>query len=285
MWRYNIVILLLLFIYPVEAIGFENPEMKVHYIDVGQGDSILIETPTDKVILIDGGPPNAGNKLVTYLKKQQVGEIDILVATHPDYDHIGGLIKVIQSFPIKQIVDSGKLHTTKTYIQYINQIRKNKIPVNFVNKNEKLSVDSLVQIQVLNSYEKNKTNNQSSIVLKLTYGTVDFLFMGDIERKQELKIMEEENIQSEIIKVAHHGSKTSSSLSFLQEVNPSIALLTYHKKNKYGHPVSHVIENLNKVNAQIYSTAVFGNVVIVTNGKSYFVLPEKSPIEGLLKGA
>src|SRR5690625_7263434 len=98
MWRYNIVILLLLFIYPVEAIGFENPEMKVHYIDVGQGDSILIETPTDKVILIDGGPPNAGNKLVTYLKKQQVGEIDILFVTHQDYDHIGVLIIVIHYF-------------------------------------------------------------------------------------------------------------------------------------------------------------------------------------------
>lgn len=267
------------------AFGSENKEMKVHYIDVGQGDSILIETPNDKVILIDGGPPKAGDKIVTYLQEQNVREIDLLIATHPDFDHIGGLIKVMQSFPIKQIVDSGKLHTTKTYIQYINQIRKNKIPVNFVNKNERLSVDPQIQINVLNSYEKNKSNNQSSIVLKLTYETIDFLFMGDIERRQELKIMEEEDIQSEIIKVAHHGSKTSSSLSFLQEVNPSIALLTYHKRNKFGHPVSRVIENLNKVDAQIYSTAVFGNVVIVTNGKDYFVLPEKSPIDGLLKGA
>lgn len=288
MWRRVIgcfFIFIALFLGSAVAFGSENKEMKVHYIDVGQGDSILIETPNDKVILIDGGPPEAGDKIVTYLQEQNVREIDLLIATHPDFDHIGGLIKVMQSFPIKQIVDSGKLHTTKTYIQYINQIRKNKIPVNFVNKNERLSVDPQIQINVLNSYEKNKSNNQSSIVLKLTYETIDFLFMGDIERRQELKIMEEEDIQSEIIKVAHHGSKTSSSLSFLQEVNPSIALLTYHKRNKFGHPVSRVIENLNKVDAQIYSTAVFGNVVIVTNGKDYFVLPEKSPIDGLLKGA
>lgn len=273
---------ILLAISPVQVCSSEKADMNVHFIDVGQGDSILIETPSNKVILIDGGPPKAGEKVVSYLKKHDIEKIDVVIATHPDYDHIGGLIEVIQSFEIEQIIDSGKLHSTKTYLLYINQIRKNNIPINFVKKNDRLHVDRLLQIQVLNSFTKNKTNNQSSIVLKVTYDEVDFLFMGDAEHKQEKQLLQQD-IDAEFVKIGHHGSKTSSSFAFLDQVSPSVAMLTYKKSNKYGHPVSRVISHLNRMNVQIYSTAVFGNVVIRTNGEDYFILPEKNPLEGLLE--
>ncbi|MGM8363857.1 ComEC/Rec2 family competence protein [Virgibacillus sp. W0181] len=282
---YFILLAILLGLFPENIKSKTSSDMNVHFIDVGQGDSILIETPANKIILIDGGPPKAGDQVVSYLKKQRIEKIDLLIATHPDYDHIGGLIEVIKEFEIDQVVDSGKLHTTKTFFRYMNQIRKNSIPINFVQQHDQLYVDPAVQINVLNSFSKNKNNNQSSIVLKITYGEVDFLFMGDAEDEQEKRLAKRNDIEAEIVKVGHHGSKTSSSFAFLERVNPSVAMLTYKKRNKYGHPVNRVIANLNRMNVQLYSTAVFGNVVITTNGQDYYVLPEKSPLEGLLKSS
>ncbi|PAV28117.1 competence protein [Virgibacillus profundi] len=257
------------------------PEMRVHFIDVGQGDSILIQTPSKKTILIDGGPPKAGKKVVSFLESKQIKTIDLLIATHPDIDHIGGLPQVMKSVKVKQILDSGKLHSTKTYARYINQIYKQDIPIKIAKKNEHITVDSMLKIKVLNTYEKNKSNNQSSIVLKISFKEIDMLLMSDVEIEQEKSLLESQDLQSEIIKVAHHGSNTSTSLGFLQEVNPQIAILTYSKENDFGHPVDRVVENLYKVNATIYSTAAFGNVEIRTNGMDYFVIPQRDPINNL----
>lgn|SRR5699024_3349138 len=263
--------------------GTENKDMHVHFIDVGQGDSILIETPSQKSILIDGGPPESGKKVVTYLKDQGIAKLDLLIATHPDIDHIGGLLHVMREFPVKKIIDSGKLHTTKTYAKYIEHIWKYKIPVEIAKVDDTIPIDPELSIDILNSYSRAKTNNDSSIVLKVNYKEVSFLFMGDLEKKQEKKLANMEGLDADIIKVAHHGSKTSSSFEFLQRVKPQIAILTYSKQNEFGHPVDRVIHNLNKINALIYSTAVFGDLVIRTNGDGYFILPEKSPIDSLFE--
>lgn len=280
----SVYIAILLFVFPqMTIIGEEQSIMKVHFIDVGQGDSILIQTPTNKTILIDGGSAKAGQKVVNYLENLQIKELDLILSTHPDIDHIGGLPHVLKSIRVHKIIDSGKLYTTKTYFKYMNQIKLHKIPISTARKGEHIHVDSSLKIKVLNTYEWRKNNNQSSIVLKVTYGEIDFLLMADVEKEQEKALKEEYNLEADIVKIAHHGSRTSSSLEFLQAVNPKIALITYSKKNKYGHPVQQVIENLNKVNALIYSTAVFGNIVIQTDGKSFFIITEKSPIKGLLK--
>lgn len=259
----------------------KKKEMEVHFINVGQGDSMLIQTPNNKNILIDAGRPEYGKQVVKYLKKYGVNKIDLMIATHPDIDHIGGLPYVMKAIKTDKIIDSGKLYTTKTYGRYINQIRKQNIPVTIAKENTKLKLDSKVQMTVLNTYAKGRNNNQSSIALKVTYEEIDFLLMSDIEQKQEKRLSKTYDIRAEIIKVAHHGSKTSSSLAFLQEVNPQVAILTYSKENDYGHPVNRVIENLNKINAHIYSTAAFGNVVIHTDGKNYFIIPEKNPASGI----
>lgn len=263
----------------VEATDLNS--MKTHFIDVGQGDSMLIQTPEGKNILIDGGPPEAGKKVVAYLKKYGIDELDLLFATHPDIDHIGGLLHVMKFMPIRLIIDSGKLHTTKTYRNYLAEISKQKIPIHIAKESEMIMIDEDVTIQILNTYEPFKNNNQSSIVVKVSYKDVSFLFMGDVEAEQEEALMKKYNVQADIIKVAHHGSKSSSSLPFLQAVNPSVAILTYIKNNKYGHPVPQVIKNLNQTDAQIYSTAVFGDLIIQTNGEDYFILPSKSPTEGI----
>jgi len=268
---------------PVQIYSHESLDLQVHFIDVGQGDSLLIQTPSDKTILIDGGPPEAGDKIVSYLEKQQIESIDLLVATHPDIDHIGGLPYVMKEFKVKNILDSGKLHSTKTYAAYLHQIRKQNIPVHIAMENEKIRLDPELTIRVLNTYGATKSNNQSSIVLKLTYEEIDFLLMSDIEMEQEKELMDKHDVQAEIIKVAHHGSNTSTSSPFLQAVNPETALLTYSKDNDFGHPVDRVIDNLNNIKASIYSTAAYGDIVIRTDGKSYVILPEENPIDRIIK--
>lgn len=279
-----VFIIILLLTFPQNFVYSEGqPIMNVHFIDVGQGDSILIQTPTKKTILIDGGPPKSAKRVVAYLEKLQVQKLDLIIATHPDIDHIGGLPHVMKSMKVDKIIDSGKFYTTKTYLKYLNQMKQEKIPATIAKKDQNIIVDPLLKIKVLNTHERGKNNNQSSIVLKITYDDIDFLLMADVEKRQEKELLEQYHLGADVVKIAHHGSRTSSSLEFLQEVDPKIALITYSRKNKYGHPVQDVIENLNKTKALIYSTAVFGNIIIRTNGKNFFILPEKSPIDGLLK--
>ncbi|RDW20856.1 competence protein [Oceanobacillus arenosus] len=266
---------------PFQLHSDAQAEMQVHFIDVGQGDSILIQTPSNKTILIDGGSPKEGKKVVAYLNNLGINQIDLLIATHPDVDHIGGLKEVMKKMKVIQILDSGKFHFTNTYTNYVMEIHKQRIPMSVAKVNEQIKLDPEVNIKVLNADGKGKSNNQASIVLSVSYKAIDFLLMGDSEVEQEKTLLSRQNLESEIIKVAHHGSKTSTSLRFLEEVNPQVAILTYRVGNDYGHPVERVIDNLNRIDAQIYSTGVFGNIRIITNGENYMIIPEKSPTDNL----
>lgn len=274
-------VILMIITLPAQTESAPLLPMNVHFIDVGQGDSILIQTPGNKTILVDGGPQEAGKKVTSYLKDLEIDTIDLVIATHPDFDHIGGLIPIMKNFKVKQIIDNGKLHLTKTYAQYMNEIRKQDIPKKVAKEGQKIKLDSKLKIEVLNAYESQKNNNQSAIVLKISYKDIDFLLMSDVEMEQEKKLLKKSNIQSEIIKVAHHGSDTSTSLPFLKHVSPKVAILTYSPDNDYGHPVERVIENLDRMDVNIYSTAIFGDVIITTNGKNYFVMTEKDPFDNL----
>ncbi len=255
--------------------------LNVHFINVGQGDSILIETPEGKTMLIDGGPPKAGKHLVKYLQKRNITRVDVVVATHPDFDHIGGLSEVMETFPIGQVIETGKFHLTKTYATYAATIFLKQIPVTIAKKGDFIQIDPNLQIELLNSSSEKKENNPSSIALKMTYDEVDFLFMADVEKAQEIEMLDETDVSANIIKIAHHGSKTSSSRTFLQQVDPDIAILTYSKANDFGHPANRVIHDLQSLSSFIYSTAVFGNIVIESNGQDYVIIPEKSPFDAL----
>jgi len=280
--KYVVIVAFLLSFMPL-TYSQASENMDVHFINVGQGDSMFIETPSGQNILIDGGPPEAGEKVVKYLKERGIDQLDLLIVTHPDKDHIGGLLQVMDHLTIKKVIDSGKIHTTKTYEKYIDRLNEYNIPVEVAKKNDYILSDDELTIEVLNSYQLAKSNNDSSIVLKIHYKDVRFLLLGDVERQEEKRLTDIENLEADIIKVAHHGSKTSSSIDFLHHVHPQIAVLTYSKNNEFGHPVNRVIRNLNKVNALIYSTAVFGDIVIQTDGDDYFIFPEKSPIDSIFE--
>ncbi|MCT2534409.1 MBL fold metallo-hydrolase [Aquibacillus koreensis] len=257
----------------VIAIPIDDEEnlLQVHFINVGQGDSMLIETPEGKNILIDGGPPAAGDKVVNYLKQQDITTLDLVIATHPDIDHIGGLVEVIKQVEVKNIVDSGKLHHTLTYFEYLKQIKQQKIPTTIARESGEKEIEPELSLQVLNDYGIFKGNNESSIAIQLSYKEIDFLLMSDVETKQEMEMIKKYDLESEIFKVAHHGSDTSTSEKLLEEVRPEKAILSYSVENDYGHPVGATVDKLLEAGATIYSTARSGDIVIGTDGYNYRV--------------
>ncbi|MFD2760148.1 ComEC/Rec2 family competence protein [Lentibacillus juripiscarius] len=262
----------------------QQSDLDVHFINVGQGDSMLIQTPSGKNILIDGGRPKAGKKVVKFLKEQNVNKIDLMIATHPDIDHIGGLIQVMKTFEVKRILDTGKMNSTRTYARYVSQIIKQQIPIDIAERNDLIKLDPKLKVRILNTNKGTKSTNKSSIVMKVTFKELDFLLMSDVEKEQEKKLMKKYSLDSEIMKVAHHGSHTSTSLEFLKEVIPEAAILTYGKNNKFGHPVDRVMENLRKVDTAIYPTATFGDITVRTDGDGYVIINEKSPVSSLEVG-
>lgn len=244
-------------------------EMSVHFIDVGQGDSILIQSPNGKTMLIDGGVKGAGKNIVAYLKEQGVTKLDYVVATHPDADHIGGLIAVLNSISIKNFIDSGKVHTSQTFEEMLTLINEKNIPYRVPNTDDSINLDRDLTIDVLSADEHASDNNDASIVLRVAYGDISFLLMGDAGVEMEREMLERTNVHATILKAGHHGSNTSSSQLFIEAVDPQATILSYGQDNQYGHPHAEVIAYLQEVDSDIFSTAEAGTIVITTDGNSY----------------
>ncbi|MEG0261113.1 MAG: MBL fold metallo-hydrolase [Lysinibacillus sp.] len=245
-------------------------EMRVHFLDVGQGDSIFIESPNGQTMLIDGGVKGSGQEIVAYLKEQSIEKLDIVVATHPDADHIGGLIPVLNSMEIGQFYDSGKVHTSQTFEEMLTLIDTKDIPFHVPKTGDNLTFDEAVSVKVVSADEAASDNNDASIVLKVTYGDVSFLLTGDAGVALE-KTMLAQNVTATVLKAGHHGSNTSSSQSFIQAVQPKVTVLSYGEDNKYGHPHKEVVERLQAMDSKIYATAEAGTVIVSTNGIDYDV--------------
>ncbi|KKB34158.1 S-layer homology domain-containing protein [Bacillus thermotolerans] len=269
--------------------GAAVPDMAVHFIDVGQGDSIFIQTPSGKTILIDGGKRSAGEKVVSYLKQAGVDSIDVMVATHPDADHIGGLIDVLETIPVKKVLDSGKAHTTETYYEYLSLIDQKNIPFEVPETGQELAIDPELKVQVLNSGDRSSSdNNKNSIVLKVTYDEVSFLLTGDATVDIEEDMITAFDLKSTILKAGHHGANTSTSQAFVNEVQPEVSILSYGQGNSYGHPTGEVVNRLQAAGSEVYSTAESGDIVVETDGQSYAVSAEPwegpGPIPGPVTG-
>ncbi|MFS0689415.1 S-layer homology domain-containing protein [Sporosarcina sp. 179-K 8C2 HS] len=247
------------------------PNMQVHFIDVGQGDSILIQSPNGKNMLIDGGDKSHGNKVVAFLKSKGVPTLDVVVATHPDADHIGGLPAVLNNFKVNQFIDSGKAHTTQTYLDLLTLIDKENIPFKVAKTGDVINLDSHIKTTVLYADENASDSNDASIVTRVAYGSVSFLLTGDAEAAIEQKMMSQGNVKSTYLKAGHHGSNTSSSAAFINAVRPVGTILSYGKDNSYGHPHAEVMQRLNAVGSKIYSTAQSGDITVTTNGTTHSV--------------
>ncbi|MGK4118914.1 MBL fold metallo-hydrolase [Lysinibacillus capsici] len=245
-------------------------EMQVHFIDVGQGDSILIESPSGKTMLIDGGVKGAGQQIVSYLKELGINKLDIVVATHPDADHIGGLIPVLDNMTIEQFYDSGKVHTSQTFEEMLTRIDEKNIPYHVPKIGDDIEFDKNVNVKVLNANDQATDNNDASIVLEMTYGNVFFLLTGDAGVALE-KEMLQYDVKATVLKAGHHGSNTSSSEEFIQAVKPEVTILSYGEDNKYGHPHAEIVDRLQAIGSKIYATADLGTITVSTDGVNYTV--------------
>lgn len=266
-----ILTLMLAFTFAIPNANAATKQLEVHFINVGQGDAILIKAPNGKNMLVDGGPSSSGKQLVSYLKGQKIKKLDYVVATHPDADHIGGLINVLNSISIGKFIDSGKIHTSQTFEKMIKLISDKKIPYIVPKTGDKIVLDSTLKMDVLHANEKTEESNEASIVLKLTYNKVSFLLMGDADTNIENELMKTSNVKATVLKAGHHGSNTSSSAKFISTVKPATAILSYGKDNKYGHPHAAVQSRLKKVGAKVYETAKHCNIVVKTDGLKHTV--------------
>lgn len=255
-----------------------NNKLIIIFLDVGQGDSILIIFPNQKTMLIDGGDRDQSDSILSLLKEYNIEKIDNVVATHPHADHIGGLLNIIQNVPIGKIYDSGQEHNTQTFENYLDLIESKRIPFSLARENNEIDdIDSKVDIKIVNPPEPLFTGtgndiNDNSIVLKLTYGNFSILLTGDIGEISEERLVNNKNIKDiDILKVAHHGSKYSSTKEFLQSVNPQIAVILVGENNRYGHPHLETLERLeNQENIQyIFRTDIDGTIILITDGNQY----------------
>ena len=241
--------------------------LKVHFIDVGQGDAILITAPDGKTALIDGGETDSG--VVQYLKNQGVQKIDLMIATHPHSDHIGGLVQVLRTMPVAKVVTNGQPHTTKTYENFLDGIASAKAEYVEVKRGDTIALGGLT-FDVLSPTSTSGDMNNNSVVLKLAFGKTTFLFMGDAQKEAEASILAASiPVKADILKVGHHGSRTSSTPSFLAQVKPTVAVYSAGIGNSYGHPHPETIAALTAVGAQIYGTDVNGTIIVTADASGY----------------
>lgn len=258
------------------AESLPGKKLVVSFIDVGQGDSTLIEFPNGQNVLIDGGKEKAGEKVVRYLKGRAVGKIDLIIATHPDADHIGGLIEVINNFRVKKLIDPGKSHTTSLYARLLELVKKKNLPYKLGRQGDHYQFGE-VTMRVLNPTDSlfPDTNN-CSVVVELQYGEIKFLLPGDAAQAAELFMFQDKQLsRCQILKVGHHGSSHSSTEELLRAVKPEVAFISCGKENHFGHPSKETIERLTAIDCEYYRTDEQGNLRVETNGKTYRVILEK----------
>lgn len=243
--------------------------LKVHYIDVGQGDSILIQLD-GKNMLIDAGTNESTGKLLSYLKNQNIKKLDYVIATHPHEDHIGGMAEVIKSFDIGAFYAPKKVANTRTFEDMVNALKKKNLKINTAKEGVVINFDSNTNCVMLapNSDNYEDVNNYSAVI-KLTYKNTKFLFTGDAQKLSEKEMVDNGlDLSCDVLKVGHHGSSTSSSAAFLDKSSPKVAVISCGKNNDYGHPHKQTITALNKKNIKIYRTDVDGTVLIESDGKN-----------------
>ena len=274
----GIILCLLLFacgcqVHNAQAVGSESAnaqgtsnELVIYYIDVGQGDACLVEY-NNHFMLIDAGDNDDETLMVDFLKEKKVKTLDYVFGTHPHADHIGGLDAVINNFDIKKLYMPKVVENTKTFEDVLTAIESNNLKVNSPEVGKTMYLDN-VQIQILAPIKQYEEMNDNSIVLKISYQNFNCLFTGDMQSESEQDVLSiNTNIKSDVLKVAHHGSNSSSTEQFIDAVEPEYAIISVGKDNTYGHPTPEVVSLLKEKNIKIFRTDVDGTVMLTTNGK------------------
>jgi beta-lactamase superfamily II metal-dependent hydrolase len=252
----------------------QNP-IRVHFIDVGQGDATLIQTPHGQTVLIDGGDTDTG--IVHYLQSIGIQRIDLMIATHVHSDHIGGLVQVLQAFPVTKVVTNGEPYTTSVYEHFLDAITAAKADYLEIKRGDVLSLDGIDFHCLSPVTPTNPDPNENSIVLKFAYGKTTFLMMGDAGAATEADLLASNLLSKvDILKVGHHGSKTGTIPAFLNVVRPGVAIYFAGVNNIYGLPDQQTISALKAAGAIVYGTDINGTILITADLNGYTINNAKS---------
>lgn len=242
--------------------------LTVHFLDVGQADSILIQTHSGTNVLIDGGNNADGEAVVSYLKAQGVRHLNAVIATHPHEDHIGGLDTVLNEFPVDQVYMPNAVTTTRTYEDFLLAVKSSKATVIQARAGVKLDVPGLEAVFLAPNGDYYEDLNDYSAVLKVRFGSVSFLFAGDAESVSEAEMLKAGyDLRANVLKVGHHGSDSSTSSLFLARVAPKYAVISVGAHNDFGHPSEAVLGRLSDAGVKVYRTDRDGTIVMKSNGK------------------
>ncbi len=252
--------------------------LKVHFIDVGQGDSIFIELPNDKTMLIDAGP--SAGIVPNYIKSSGYNSIDYVIATHPDADHINGMPEVLDTFKVGTFYMPEKEHTTKIFSRMLDSIANNGCIAEYANAGKNIIDTNELKVYFVGPVKIYGDNNACSAVVKLEYKQTSFLFTGDAEYTSENDMIKAGyNLSADVLKVGHHGSATSSSAEFIKAVHPKDAVISVGANNSYGHPTNEVLAILSNAGANIYRTDEVGTIAVISDGNTYTIDKIKSSVQ------
>ena len=262
-------------------------ELAVTFFDIGQGDSTLIVSPTGKRVLIDGGPPEAGERLVGYLAARRISSIDLVILTHPHADHLGGLKRVVGAVPIKMFIDAAYPSNSPGYTGLLNALSMRGVVVKQATAGRQMDLGGGALLTFLGPPTPWLTHtrsdiNANSVVARLTWQNRTALFTGDSEPETERWLLAQKDrgagvLRAELLKVAHHGGRFSSTTAFLQAVAPRIAVISVGTGNDYGHPTPEALARLTEVGARVLRTDLSGEVTVRSrDGQPWTVQPARS---------
>lgn len=246
--------------------GVKNGGVKITFFDVGQGNSVFIEASNNNQVLIDGGP---GSQILNKLGETMLffdRNIDVVILTHPDADHLNGLVDVLEKYEIGEIVEPCINESSAAHGEWNKLIEEKKIPRTCAKFGQKIKLAKNIELNILYPFESLagmnlKNTNDSSLVIKMSYGENKILLTGDAEEKTEYQLINSGvGLEAQILQVGHHGSKSSTSENFLKAVNPKTAVIQVGKNNRYGHPSQEVLGRLKNISPKIFRTDVDGDI-------------------------
>ena len=284
-YKKRIIIILLSVILLFSIFHFIPKNLKIYFLDVGQGDCTFIVTPKNKTILIDGGGSTGSDfdvgesTLIPYILDRGYKKIDLMFISHFDQDHVGGLLTVLKELKVNRVCISKQEENSENYQKFLEIIKEKDIPVTIVKLGDKIKIENSLYFDILWPQEDQITENRinnNAIVMKLNYNGFSCLFTGDIEKIAEDKMVslykDKFVLESDILKVAHHGSKTSTTENFLELVNPKNCLIGVGKNNLFGHPSNEIVERLEELDVKVYRTDINGEISIIVNNKGKYII-------------
>ena len=281
-WKWAGILILTLALFPVKDLIHrrKSANLRVTFFDVGQGDGLLVSTPENHHFLIDTGRwlwhTDSGKRvIVPELRARGINHLDAILLTHPQADHIGGILSIMKAMPVDTIYNDGQPYNSKLFAHYHELAKKEHDPLQRLYSGRPLSMEPDIRLYVLapDPYAHNPNVNDLSLMVKLVYGKTSFLFTGDAERPEEQAAIHDFGrfLDSDVLKVGHHGSSTSSTKSFLDLVTPKIAVVSVGRHNRYGHPDFPAIQRLIHHHAEIHYTALEGAVTVISDGNRVHV--------------